>query len=329
MRKPYKFLLAAVALLATTACSSDDSRAEEQTDNAVRKGQLVVTVEPMELDDVSTRAYRSYNNNYLEFVADDGISLYTDLTASLNWDLYSYKSDTKKFMLNGDQTITDNKEKYAFFPATLVRAGFKDVDGSAKVQFRIPRDHTVKGNINTFDASALLKNCDGLTLSRSDLPMFGYVTGTADGGLQAKNLRHLTAVVRLNVKDIKQKAKYLCLTTKSFIDGADDAPQLSGTFTATLSADESARKDTKLAVIEKDMVTYGYMIYDVSQAPEGETWLYMPVLAGVNGSDLRLLSSSKDAVSTKSFKKDEWTERTMTFPAKTMKQNCLYVIDFE
>ena len=86
MRKPYKFLLAAVALLATTACSSDDSRAEEQTDNAVRKGQLVVTVEPVELDDVSSRAFRSYNNNYLEFVDNDGICVYTDLS-TLNWDL--------------------------------------------------------------------------------------------------------------------------------------------------------------------------------------------------------------------------------------------------
>lgn len=328
MRKPYKFLLAAVALLATTACSSDDSRAEEQTDNAVRKGQLVVTVEPVELDDVSSRAFRSYNNNYLEFVDNDGICVYTDLS-TLNWDLYSYKSDTKKFILNGNQTITDNKEKYAFFPSTLCRAGFMDADGTAKMQFRIPRDHTIKNNINTFDASSLMKNSQGLTLSRSDLPMFGYVTGTADGGLHVQYLRHLTAVVRLNVKDLMSHAKYLCLTTKSFLDGAANAPQLSGSFTATLSPDESARKDIKLAVIEDDLVTYSYMIYDVSQAPQGETWIYMPVLAGVNGSDLRLLTSMQETVSSKSFKKDDWTETTVSFPAKEMKQNCLYIVNFE
>jgi len=326
MRKPYKFLLAAVALLATTACSSDDSRAEEQTDNAVRKGELVMSIEPLELGDVTSRAYRSNSNQYLHFIVGDATRVYTKLSDYMTkFDIYYFNDSNNKFELSGNNNlIGEYKPFYAFYPNSNVRvAYFYDNE--------VPTVECIINETNVIDESSKIV-VDGQNLFKCDVPMFGYVTGTADGGLQVKHLRLMTALVRLNIANIKRETNYIRITTQQCLSEDEDVevPQLSGCYLAKLNPDMTKRTDVKL---ESGLLltTYPDIYYDVRNAPEGAKVIYVPILAGINGGDLRVMTSTSTAAGKPRYlEAEDWTlQPSVTFPSKTMQQQHLYTVNIE
>lgn len=337
MRKPYKFLLAAVALLATTACSSDDSRAEEQTDNAVRKGELVMSVEPLEVGDVNSRAYRSNSNQYLHFIAGDGTRVYTKLSDyQTRYDTYFFNESNNKFEISGtNYLVGDDTPYYAFYPHSEVLKAYYEENVPA-VEFAI-------NDVTVFDENSKIV-VDGQNLFKCDVPMFGYVTGTADGGLQVKNLRLMTALVRLNIANIKSETTYIRITTQQCINESEnedldeeiEVPQLSGGFRANLDPDAANRAN----VVLKEgfmMRTYPDIYFDVRNAPAGASVIYVPMLAGVNGGDLRLMTTTKEPAivndkeqKPQKFDASDWTlQPSVKFPAKTMQQQHLYTVNLD
>ncbi len=337
MRKPYKFLLAAVALLATTACSSDDSRAEEQTDNAVRKGELVMSIEPLELGDVTSRAYRSNSNQYLHFITGDATRVYGKLEDSwLKFDTYIFNESNNKFEISNTSNLVDDRSPYyAFYPASNVMKAYYEQKIPA-VEFKI-------NDVTVFDENSKIV-VDGQNLFKCDVPMFGYVTGTADGGLQVKNLRLMTALVRLNIPNIKRETTYIRITTQQCINESEDedldeeieVPQLSGAFRADLDPDAANRAN----VVLKEgylLLTFPDIYFDVRNAPAGASVIYVPMLAGVNGGDLRLMTTTKEPAivndkeqKPQKFDASDWTlQPSVTFPSKTMQQQHLYTVNIE
>ena len=324
MRKPYKFLLAAVALLATTACSSDDSRAEEQTDNAVRKGELVMSIEPLELGDVTSRAYRSNSNQYLHFITGDATRVYGKLEDSwLKFDTYIFNESNNKFEISNTSNLVDDRSPYyAFYPASNVMKAYYEQKIPA-VEFKI-------NDVTVFDENSKIV-VDGQNLFKCDVPMFGYVTGTADGGLQVKHLRLMTALVRLNIANIKRETNYIRITTQQCLSEDEDVevPQLSGCYIAKLNPDMTKRTDVKL---ESGLLitTYPDIYFDVRNAPAGASVIYVPILAGINGGDLRVMTSTSTADKPRYIEAEDWTlQPSVTFPSKTMQQQHLYTVNIE
>ena len=207
----------------------------------------------------------------------------------------------------------------------------------------VPAVEFAINDVTVFDENSKIV-VDGQNLFKCDVPMFGYVTGTADGGLQVKNLRLMTALVRLNIANIKSETTYIRITTQQCINESEnedldeeiEVPQLSGGFRANLDPDAANRAN----VVLKEgfmMRTYPDIYFDVRNAPAGASVIYVPMLAGVNGGDLRLMTTTKEPAivndkeqKPQKFDASDWTlQPSVKFPAKTMQQQHLYTVNLD
>ena len=321
MKKSIKFMTAAMAVLALASCSNDDFLSEGQRATVANKGEMIVEVDPLDNAGVGTRAYRDASTDgFLQFVSTDKMRVYDNKLQ--NFDIYKSNDNGTKFFVEGEQGVEGSEATYALFPAEMVKRGYLDKPtGKTYADFIIPE-------VITYDENSEYDAKEKGVYYASNLPMFGKVTSTADGGLKVTGLRHVCAVVKISLENAYTNATYLRLTTMKALDGDPEAKPMSGTFTCALTTDEATRKDVKLEAMEDydDVKRYPDLYIDLRKVPSPTSVIYIPVVPGLDGDvdDVKLMYTTVDMDDPKDIALVDWRDSGCKFPNHEMKQNSLY-----
>lgn len=321
MKKSIKFMTAAMAVLALASCSNDDFLSEGQRATVANKGEMIVEVDPLDNAGVGTRAYRDASTDgFLQFVSTDKMRVYDNKLQ--NFDIYKSNDNGTKFFVEGEQGVNGSDATYALFPAEMVKRGYLDKPtGKTYADFIIPE-------VITYDENSEYDAGEKGVYYASNLPMFGKVTSTGDGGLKVTGLRHVCAVVKISLENAYTNATYLRLTTQKALDGDPEAKPMSGTFTCALTTDEATRKDVKLEAMEDydDVKRYPDLYIDLRNVPSPTSVIYIPVVPGLDGDvdDVKLMYTTENVDDPKDIDNWDWYDSGCKFPNHEMKQNSLY-----
>lgn len=212
----------AFAAIAFASCVNDDIIKIDTAEHS--KDALKIVAE--DLDGNATRAggisHSTKGSVKLAWTANDVVRVY-DETLSM-WDKYQYNvKGNEDFTTNAawfEPNVAGAPKKLesfslAIFPADEVEAVYVDKDDRSikHIEMTLPTD---------YDYSERIFDDDKLVGYRADLPMYGNVENTFEG-LTAQ-MNYMTAMVRINIKDIPKDIKYLVLVS-------DEKP-LAGRFTS-------------------------------------------------------------------------------------------------
>ena len=306
------------------ACSKEETPTVEapqaETSSTQVFGDLHFSFDPFDDEGATTRALRNNNFGQLTFQKNDLVNVYNE---SLKlYDFYTFQTDGFYFdaELNGGSDPWVDIPKYGI----LRGATSKEVKGyihrstrTYRVDVEIPRTFV-------YDAQAEQTNIDGKGTRgyRCDLPMFGYANYSTEGSyIEISNLRYLVAVLRLNLSGFSGKARFLRITNSA-------GKPLSGNLTACLYTDPSERKQTHLQVLDDDLTVYPDIYVDISAAPSTNACIYLPIVAGLNGSsDGVKLEYSNDSSASSAIEATGWTVVTSaSFAGMNFAQHKRYIV---
>ena len=273
MKNLFKFTSAALALVAFASCSNDDLLGGQNIAGQDDKGTLVVDVEP--LSDgfrSSTRALSNDALTSLNFEASDKIKVYDSEVHK--WDGYQFNKSSKKFELFTESDLTN--PMFALYP---FGKGTKDIEGQSEIGdiTGVVGTDWSKGGETTatmkIPASYQYKEstlADGTTGYWCNLPMWGTVTST-EGKLET-NLKYMTAVLRVALKNITS-SKINHLKIQAFKDEARTKQiNLSGEFTATLDTENPSN-----TALEETLGNGEILVY-LNNAENSDSYVFVPIV---------------------------------------------------
>ena len=351
MKKFFKIIPAALAVFALASCSNDELLGEkaQQVQDVANKGDLRLSVEAFD-NQGGTRAMRDNNFGTLTFVEGDVVNVYSEDLYNTDW--YSFQGDA--FYYGNDDAEMVSEPKYGVLPGgdpddarlanlPVVRKAYIDrASRMTRVDVEIPE-------VLVYNAESEAKNEAGNNLYACNLPAFGYASKNAAGYVEVKNLRYMTAILKLDLEKVVSNASWLMivnygqdgtvavpgqagLTTNQimngiYAEGNTSWKPLSGQLTAILYPEESMRKETKLEVLDDQLPIKPYMLVDLREVSSNESHIYIPIIPGLDGDvDNIRLYYSKD--------RDDWQDATweeipgMQFAGTTFKQHSRYSEDY-
>ena len=295
MKKFFKLIPAALALVALASCSNDDLLNTEKP-VVFGGGDLIVECDPLESGEGdATRAYRTADAKSLFFVETDKINVY---------DADLYKHD--RYVFNGSSFVIDGKKygiepKYALFPSADVVRGYWDHETDmVNAEFAIPQ-------VIRYDAESE-KTMDGKKVYAANLPMFGYAATNGDG-VKVSNLRYLVALLKIDVKNAYGNANYLRLTNSK-------KKPLTGTFVATLNPDPAKREKVFLKKGAADLISSEFLYIDLRNVPSENSIIFVPIIPGLDGDadGISLMYTHETGDDPTKFAASSWYETGCKFP---------------
>ena len=278
MKKITSILSVSLAVTLLVSCSNDELASKESfQDVAVeQKGNLVLAFDPIEQDGASTRALRNNNFGQLTFQEGDIVNVYNDILR--DYDYYTFQTDGFYYNseLSGDATPWVDAPKFAILRGATsqnVKGYIDRATRTTRVDVEIP--HTL-----VYDANAEVANFDGNghVGYACNLPMFGYASKSTEGNyMEISNLRYMVGLLKVSLNGAVGKATYLKLSNTA-------GKALSGSLTAQLYTNKDDRKQTKLGVMDEALTVYPEIYVDLTHIPSGAACIYLPVVAGLNGS---------------------------------------------
>lgn len=287
MKRIFKFIPAALAVVALSSCSNDDLFGSAEG-NLSQKNTLKVTVQQINDGDI-TRAANLGDGNGMVWQDGDQITVYDDML--FIYDPYKYNATAKAFVLDEDELEMIDEPAYALFPT----AYFKQDESTNweratdRVWVKATIDKELKyGAPSTGADKTMTKNTydpyvtsDGKTAYVSLLPMWG--TASKNGETTEATMQYMTAIIKVTLTNAQDNVNYLYV--RGFKDIAGTKPaQLSGNFKAYLS--ETGRTplaSTTLAGIDDASTTNNYIEVDISNINKATSIIYVPVPVGHYG----------------------------------------------
>lgn len=337
MKNFFKFIPAALAVLALASCSNDELLGEQSQakQDVASKGDLRMSWDAFD-NEGGTRAMRDNNFGTLTFEDGDQVNVYSEDLYKTDW----YTFDTDAFYYNSEGEKMVDNPKFGVMPGEMVKKAYIDrATRTTRVDMEIPQ-------VITYDASSET-SIDGKAMYACNLPAFGYATLNPEGYVEVANLRYMTAILKINLEKVVSNASWLRLinygqgSAMLALSGADNrykatdpidwatAKPLSGIFTAELYSDPADRKDVKLAALDETLAASWapYIYVDLQSVPSNITCIYIPVVAGLDGDldNIRLEYSRKLGENPDEFIAADWTPIPgMAFPGKEFKQHSRY-----
>lgn len=340
MKKIFKFIPAALAVFAMASCSNDmllGENAQQQQDVA-NKGDLRMSWDAFDNEASGTRAMRDNNFGSLTFENGDRVNVYSDDLYKTDW--YTFDTDAFYYDSEGEKMV-DNP-KFGVMPGENVQKAYIDRETrTTRIDMEIPK-------VIYYDAASEAKIGDK-NMYACNLPAFGYASLNAEGYVEVKNLRYMTAILKINLEKVVSNASYLRIinygqgatatgTGGEFQHGADapnsdikweTAKPMSGIFTAVLSGDPEDRKDVCLQPTDETLKGSWkpYIIVDLRAVPCNTTCIYIPVVAGLDGDvdNIRVEYSKALGDDPEAFLAADWhTIPGMAFPNTEFKQHSRY-----
>ncbi len=280
MKKIFKLLPLAFVGLALASCQSDEfDLASEAKHNP---NALKIVAEGLEDGDYVTRAgavsASSLKSTTMKWNTNDVIRVY-DATLSM-WDKYTF-SGAEFSDATADFVPAPNNSLTSFslgaFPSKQVESAYLDKDDKTikHLEMTVPDfyDYTEK----TFD---------DLTVGyRSDLPMYGNITGLGEA---VSEMNYLTSIVRVNIMDVPANTKYLVL-----VDQSVARQPLAGRFIADIDGINPPvlKTDAKFAAAEYKngiIAKINPNAFNTTPAAKDSAGIFLPVIANQVYTDLRL-----------------------------------------
>ena len=305
MKGIFKLTTAALALVALASCSNDELFGDPNANTGVpaiaKQGEMIVEVED-ETDALTTRT--AYVGNQIYWEDGDQIIVYDDAVAK--YDKYAFDEDAGKFVLSGGKKKSNIAEP--------VYALFNHNEGSEQWNYSTGKT-TATFNISAawdWSETNVDVNSTETPAYASELPLWGTVEATEDGGIKA-SLKYLTAVLKVNMKNVPGNASTITVTGYAN-QGATQYRQLNGTFSATLADADGVIATSQLEPTLTTVTAADATItVDVSAAEDTVSVLYIPVIAQKYG----LLTVSVDGKVVK-----KW-------PNQTLKRGTFYNVNID
>ena len=186
MKKIFKFIPAALAVFAMASCSNDmllGENAQQQQDVA-NKGDLRMSWDAFDNEASGTRAMRDNNFGSLTFEDGDRVNVYSDDLYKTDW--YTFDTDAFYYDSEGEKMV-DNP-KFGVMPGENVQKAYIDRETrTTRIDMEIPK-------VIYYDAASEAKIGDK-NMYACNLPAFGYASLNAEGYVEVKNLRYMTAIL--------------------------------------------------------------------------------------------------------------------------------------
>lgn len=343
MKGIFKLFPAALAMFALASCSSDDllqvgDKAPEQN---LEQGDLIITYDP--LDNAVTRGYRqgdfgkvkddgTLQGRPMVYAENDVFKVYDPDMFKYEAYKYNYNGQGSAFFKSNNVTITD--PQFVLFPGDQVLRGYYNSDDEKTyAEINIP-------HIITYDANseAFIDEDNTITGYAYNLPMLGIANPLDDGKMGASKMRHLTAILKLDLENVFGNASWLRIKNAA-------GKVMSGTIAAALDvSSEDARKAVKLdaSLNKSDLITYTDMFIDLRNIPSGKSVIFIPILDGLDGdtdgikleytaftgeygtTKFNALYESTDPSWSSAANDAKWVDTGMEFPGIEFKHNNLY-----
>ena len=284
MKRIFKTIPAALALIALTSCSNDDLFGSRSPEAAGLK-TLDVTVEQLNDGTLSNamnanrRAANVGEGNTLIWQNEDVITVYDDKLF-----LYDpYKFNGTSFVIADDKHIVETPQ-FAVFPNTYFTKGSTNYDRDEDKVFvtaNITRtmNYGKAYSAGTTEGSSYV-DYDGKAAYVSLLPMWG--TAKDEGSKVAVSLKYMTAILKVTLTNAMGNANYLHV--RAYQDIAHTKPaQLNGNFTADLSS--SGRTPLASTMLEPTMTTgmtdgtENVLDIDIRNINKATSVIYVPIPA--------------------------------------------------
>lgn len=260
MKKFFKLIPAALAVVALASCSNDELFGEKA--EVVQKVKDGLTVQVEDLDGASTRqANAAFNGHGVVWEEGDQINVYDNKLTM--YDEYKFVKDEKKFKgVNEEGATRISSTQYALFPADRVDYAGWASEGT-KAVMRIPE-------IIFYDEESEFGSGKNYAYV-SNLPMWGTASGSYPEA--EVSLHYLTGVLRLNIANaFAKEANFIK------IESQDDQP-ISGAFQAFLSEGSTVKDEAYLEQGSAALQTANAIYIDLRNAPSYITNLYIPIIA--------------------------------------------------
>ena len=290
----FSMIAALFAVATVTGCSKDETSVktiQRETPSSQTLGDLRLTFDSFDDESTNTRALRNDNFGQLTFQENDLVNVYNENLCL--YDLYTFNADGFYFdaELNGGGDPWVDTPKYGILRGATskeVKGYIHRQTGTYRIDVEIPR-------ILVYNSNAEKSDIDGKGTRgyRCDLPMFGYAGKNSEGDyIEISNVRYIVAILRINLSGLSEKVRYLRITNTA-------AKPLSGNLTACLYANPADRKQTRLQVLDEDLTVYPDIYVDVTSAPTANACIYIPIVAGLNGTTdgVKLEYSNDDSAS--------------------------------
>lgn len=260
--KRNKTLITAFVLAALTACSSDDI---PEANNDVVNGNLQeIEIESLVYEDENnTRSAYDAATNQLYWQQGDYICVYEKNL--YDCDVYAFQSTQKAFMPMAEQTNITTSAAYALTPEDYVYMPGWTSKG-VKAIFQMP-------SIYVYDSSCKdVTTASGKTLYRGNLPMWGTVSG--EFGNISLNMKYLSAVMKLNLKGVKDKATYIKVSSETM-------PLSGGLEIVVADKKGVVNENCKLQEGTASLSAKEYILVDLRKVPESDAIVYLPIVPDV------------------------------------------------
>lgn len=318
MKKIFKFIPAALAVLAMASCSNDMLLGDKtQQQDVANKGDLRISWDAFD-GQSGTRAMRDADGKHLTFANTDMVNVYDESLYAT--DVYEFQDDAFYYASTGDPMVSE--PKFAIMRGATVKdpKGYTDrASRKTCVDIEIPR-------VITYDVDSERKLEDGTKVYACDLPAFGYASLNPEGYVEVKNLRYMTAILQVHLTKAVGNASFLRLSNTA-------GKSLSGILTATLESDPEQRENVALDdEHDPDLTVYDNLYVDLTGVSSNESYIYIPVVAGLDGDldGIKLEYTNNRNISDVASELDDngtpivWLNTGMEFPNKKFKQNKLY-----
>ena len=284
MKRIFKTIPAALALIALTSCSNDDLFGSRSPEAAGLK-TLDVTVEQLNDGTLSNamnanrRAANVGEGNTLIWQNEDVITVYDDKLF-----LYDpYKFNGTSFVIADDKHIVETPQ-FAVFPNTYFTKGSTSYDRDEDKVFVTAEIDKAMNYGKKYEATktegSSYVDYDGKAAYVSLLPMWG--TAKDEGSKVAVNLKYMTAILKVTLTNAMGNVDYLHV--RAYQDIAHSkAAQLNGKFTADLSSSgRTPLASTKLVPTKTTGMTDGtenVLDIDIRNINKATSVIYVPIPA--------------------------------------------------
>ena len=281
MKRIFKTIPAALALIALTSCSNDDLFGSRSPEAAGLK-TLDVTVEQLNDGTLSNSTMRAANvgeGNTLIWQNEDVITVYDDKL--FLYDPYEFNGTS--FVIADDKHIVETPQ-FAVFPNTYFTKGSTNYDRDEDKVFVTAKitkamNYGKAYSAGTTEGSSYV-DYDGKAAYVSLLPMWG--TAKDEGSKVAVNLKYMTAILKVTLTNAMGNAQYLHV--RAYQDIAHTKPaQLNGDFTADLSS--SGRTPLASTMLEPTKTTgmtdgtENVLDIDIRNINKATSVIYVPIPA--------------------------------------------------
>lgn len=256
-----KTLITAFVLTALTACSNNDMVGENKP--TVNQSMQDIKVESLMYEDESgTRSAYDVSTNQLYWQQGERIGVYEKNL--YDCDIYTFQASQRAFVPMDGASNISTSAAYALYPYDMVYMPGWTTKG-VKAIMQLPS--VVVYNAKSEDAST----ASGKNLYKGDLPMWGLATG--EFGNMSLNMKYLSAVMKLTLKGVKDKATYVKVSSES-------KPLSGGLEIVVADKKGVVNENCQLQEGTSALSTNNYIIVDLRSVPKSDAIVFLPIVPG-------------------------------------------------